>query len=70
MFVPFSPVVGTPMLSMQPLDAIERGELQDKPLIIGSVRDEGVIFVYEAFGKVLASRSLAFRTALGASPSK
>jgi len=49
LFVPYSPVVGVAELPQQPLEAMVSGTLADKPLLIGSVRDEGLIFAYEAF---------------------
>ena len=49
LFVPFSPTVGTADLPRQPFEAIVSGEMQDKPVVLGSVANEGVIFVHEAF---------------------
>jgi carboxylesterase type B len=49
LFTPYSPAVGTKELPLQPLEAIERGTFQDKPVILGTVRDEGLLFGYQAF---------------------
>ena len=48
-FVPFSPVIGTAELPEQPLEALAGGRWHDKPLVMGTVRQEGVLFLYEAF---------------------
>jgi carboxylesterase type B len=51
LFVPYSPVVGGGSeLAEQPLAAAVYGRLHDVPMMVGSVRDECLIFVYEAFG--------------------
>ena len=49
LFVPYSPAVNTKVLAMQPLAAIERGLWHDKPVVIGSVANEGKLFAYQAF---------------------
>eukprot|EP00937_MAST-01D_sp_MAST-1D-sp2_P000965 g965.t1 len=51
LFQPFSPAVGTPELPRQTLAAMLAGGVADVPLVLGSVRQEGVIFLYEAFTK-------------------
>lgn len=49
LFTPYSPAVGTKDLPLQPLEAMEKGVFQDKPVILGTVRDEGLLFAYQAF---------------------
>jgi acetylcholinesterase/cholinesterase len=49
LFQPFSPVVGTDELPVQTLDGLLAGAVHDVPILLGSVRQEGVIFIYEAF---------------------
>ena len=53
LFQPFSPTVETPELSKQPMQGFLDGTSIDVPVIIGSVRQEGMIFMYEAFKKGL-----------------
>jgi carboxylesterase type B len=54
LFQPFSPVVGpTSQLKVQPMVGFLAGTSLDVPVIMGSVKQEGVIFVYEAFKKAL-----------------
>lgn len=49
LFVPFSPVVGVAEFPVTPIQSIIDGSMHDKPLIIGSVHDEGLLFAYQAF---------------------
>ena len=49
LFQPFSPAVGTPDLPVQTFQALLDGTAADVPVLLGSVRQEGVIFLYEAF---------------------
>ena len=53
LFQPFTPTVGTPDLALQPFQSFEQGKVLDVPLVMGSVRQEGMIFMYEAFKKNL-----------------
>lgn len=53
---PWGPVAGTPVLPVQPGDAIARGSAAGVPLLIGSMRDEMRAFVgfrYDAVGNPL-----------------
>ena len=49
LFVPYSPVVGVDEFKEQPLAALVHGRLHDKPILMGSVSNESLLFVYEAF---------------------
>ena len=53
LFQPFTPTVGTSILTQQPIQSFVDGKVMDVPIIMGSVRQEGMIFVYEAFQKTL-----------------
>jgi para-nitrobenzyl esterase len=53
LFQPFSPTVETPELSKQPMQGFLDGTSIDVNIMIGSVRQEGMIFMYEAFKKGL-----------------
>ena len=58
LFQPYSPVVGTPELAVQPMVGFLNGTSMDVPTMMGSVRQEGLIFVYEAFAKGPTSRTI------------
>jgi carboxylesterase type B len=51
LFQPYTPTVGTPELKVQPLSGFVAADnsVLDVPVMIGSVRQEGLIFIYEAF---------------------
>jgi carboxylesterase type B len=53
LFQPFSPTIETPELSKQPMQGFLDGTSIDVHIMIGSVRQEGMIFLYEAFKKGL-----------------
>lgn len=53
---PWQPVVGTPVLPRQPIEALERGAAADVPLLVGANRDEMRPFVgfeWDAVGNPL-----------------
>jgi len=52
---PWQPVVGTPTLPRQPLDALADGAAAGVPLLVGVTRDEMRGFVYSAFDEPLTS---------------
>jgi acetylcholinesterase/cholinesterase len=54
LFQPFTPAVGTPELALQPMKGFLEGASTDVPIIFGSVRQEGILFVYKAFSKKLS----------------
>jgi acetylcholinesterase/cholinesterase len=58
LFQPYSPVVGTPELAEQPMIGFLNGTSMDVPTMMGSVQQEGLIFVYEAFAKGPTSRTV------------
>lgn len=58
LFQPYSPTVGTPELAVQPMVGFLNGTSMDVPTMMGSVSQEGLIFVYEAFAKKATSRML------------
>eukprot|EP00483_Globobulimina_turgida_P009560 UN09579 len=47
--MPWTPTVGTDLFSQQPIRSLAQGEIRDIPFIIGTVRDEGKLFIYEAY---------------------
>lgn len=51
-FLPWTPTVGSPdgELAKQPQRLWEEGAINDVPIVVGTVSNEGVEFVYEAFG--------------------
>jgi len=61
-FLPWTPYVdpaaGTNSsivaITDQPRVLFARGQLQDKPFIVGTVENEALLFIYEAFGKPLS----------------
>lgn len=56
-FLPWNPVVGTDYLPQQPFDALRSGEVATStPLLIGTVKNDGLLFVYELFPKDLGRR--------------
>ena len=59
LFQPFSPTIGTPELSKQPMQGFLDGTSIDVHVMIGSVRQEGMIFLYEAYKKGLKNKRLA-----------
>lgn len=55
-FLPWTPLVDPTRavngsLSAQPLSLFVAGQAQDKPIVMGTVQDEAIIFIYEAFTK-------------------
>ena len=62
LFQPYTPTVGTPELKAQPMagfvGAAGGSAVLDVPIVIGSVRQEGLIFVYEAFKKKALSTAM------------
>ena len=56
LFQPYSPTVGTPELKVQPMVGFLTGASLDVPTVMGSVTQEGLIFVYEAFPTKPVSR--------------
>ena len=61
LFEPYSPVVGTDELAVQPIKGFLDGTAHDVPILLGTVRQEGVIFIYQAFD---SSESIVEETAL------
>lgn len=55
LFIPFSPVVGTEELPQQPLTAFLEGKAHDVPIVIGTVAEECMEFIYSAFGSKLSA---------------
>merc|ERR1719498_299602 len=64
-FLPWTPVVdpsangSIPALELQPRVAFSTGQAQQKPMIVGTVANEAVLFIYEAFEKPLAELEYA-----------
>lgn len=63
-FLPWTPVVEGQIVPKQPLVAFEAGETHDVPVMMGTVLDESVPFIYGAFGKPLDSFSYRYVTFL------
>jgi len=56
-FVPFSPLVEPDgELTIQPLNAMQQGLVPQIPMMMGSLHDEGQLFVYELFSKPLGEK--------------
>eukprot|EP01083_Nonionella_stella_P003640 10481_1 len=49
LFLPWTPTAGTDMYSEQVFWSFQNGEYVDIPYVIGTVANEGVLFVYETF---------------------
>ncbi|XP_033120785.1 cAMP-regulated D2 protein-like [Anneissia japonica] len=49
LFEAWGPTVGGDLIPLSPMDAVRQGMFQHKPLIVGSLTEEGRLFVYEAF---------------------
>ncbi|XP_071941027.1 uncharacterized protein [Antedon mediterranea] len=45
----WGPTIGGELIPMHPIKAFQSGQFQHKPVLIGSLTEEGRIFVYEAF---------------------
>ena len=51
LFVPWTPVVGTAEVPVQPLHAFQNGDaIADVPVVMGTVTNEALEFVYSGFG--------------------
>ena len=48
LFMPYTPVVGTPDVPVTPNVAWAAGKTRSMPLMVGNTRQEGVLFVDEA----------------------
>ncbi|CAH1240711.1 NLGN4X [Branchiostoma lanceolatum] len=64
-FLQWGPTVDGDVLPRQTVDSFAKGQFQRKPFIVGTVGEEGVLFIYGAFGKpmskvVLDAAALAF----------
>lgn len=46
--VAWGPTIGTEYLPLRPLEAFQQGQVLDVPILVGTTKDEAVIFVYEA----------------------
>lgn len=56
-FTPFGPTYGPGLyLTRKPLDAFQAGEIVDVPTIMGTVHDEAVLFIWEAFTGPVAKK--------------
>ncbi|XP_033120786.1 cAMP-regulated D2 protein-like [Anneissia japonica] len=49
LFEAWGPTVGGDLIPKSPMDAVRLGIFQQKPLIVGSLTEEGRLFVYKAF---------------------
>lgn len=57
-FLPWSPLVEADgEIPEQPLTALQRGEITQVPMLGGSMRDEGQLFVYELFTKPMSEKA-------------
>jgi acetylcholinesterase/cholinesterase len=53
LFTPWTPVLGTDDIPLEPLRAFQSGQLADVPIVVGTVKDEALEFVYSGFGSSL-----------------
>lgn len=63
LFLPWSPIYGTPEVPYWPLDAFRSGNIADVPLILSTTNNETVVFVYAAEKKNMTN--LAFDVIVG-----
>jgi len=49
LFMPWTPTVGTDLFIQQPIRSFQNGNIRDIPFMIGSVMNEGKLFIYEAY---------------------
>ena len=57
-FLPWSPLIEADgEIPEQPLTALQNGDIQQVPMMGGSMRDEGQLFVYELFTKPLSEKA-------------
>lgn len=47
--MPWTPTVGTDLFSEQPIRSLAEGHIRDIPFMIGTVMNEGKLFIYEAY---------------------
>ena len=62
LFMPWTPVVGTDYMPYQFVEAFDKGAFNNVPFMLGSVANESVIFIDEAFKKVSLELYLGFVT--------
>jgi len=55
LFVPWTPTAGSVDVPVQPIDGWQAGQMADIPILIGTVHDEGWMFIFEAFTKSLSN---------------
>lgn len=53
LFLPWTPLVDGHILPQNPFDAFQSGNFNEIPLIIGTVKNDALLFVYQADGKYL-----------------
>lgn len=56
-FEPWGPYVDGQFLQGQPLDVLRRGQFSDKPLIVGTVSEETVQYIYSAWNRSVDTRT-------------
>ena len=54
LFMPWTPTVGTDLFTQQPIRSFQNGDIRDIPFMIGTVMNEGKLFIYEAFPNGIA----------------
>ncbi|XP_066275221.1 crystal protein-like [Branchiostoma lanceolatum] len=57
-FLQWGPTVDGNVLPRQTVSSFAKGQFQRKPFIIGTVREEAVLYVYDAFGKPVSKLEL------------
>jgi carboxylesterase type B len=55
MFEPWGPYVDGAFIKGQPLEVIAKGQYSSKPLIMGTVREETVQYIYSAWNKSVST---------------
>ncbi|XP_078585875.1 cAMP-regulated D2 protein-like [Branchiostoma floridae x Branchiostoma japonicum] len=58
LFMQWGPTVDGDILPRQTVDSFANGKIQKKPFIIGNVREEAVLYIYEAFSKPVSKLEL------------
>eukprot|EP01083_Nonionella_stella_P207532 753820_1 len=56
LFMPWTPTVGTDLFAQQPIRSLAQGKIRDIPFMIGTVKNEGKMFIYEAYPNGINSR--------------
>ncbi|EGC40157.1 hypothetical protein DICPUDRAFT_146986 [Dictyostelium purpureum] len=56
-FLPWTPTIGLDDITEQPLTLFEKGDFYDVPMIVGTVSEEALLFIYQASPKNVSATS-------------